>query len=277
MATGTLMPLPHQQFGDANLNPLALGTLESYQAGTVTAIATYSDVSLTVANPVIITLNSAGRPSVSGTEVGVYLTPGQSYKFILKDSTGAVIWTQDNVSAVPTSAGNVDITGTAGEAITAGQVVYLSDGSGSKTTGQWYKADNANPYSSTLPKIAIAPSSITALASGTVRTEGQVTGLSVSAGLTYYVGTSGALTSTKPSNNARRIGVADSATSLILENPRTPPESIADVNGRLTLTTGVPVTIADVTGASAVTIRFTPYKGNRLPLYDGSEVGRAHV
>jgi hypothetical protein len=36
--------------------------------------------------------------------------------------------------------------------------------------------------------------------------------------------------------------------------------------GRLTLTTGVPVTLADVTGAG--TVYFTPYKGNAISLYD---------
>jgi hypothetical protein len=38
--------------------------------------------------------------------------------------------------------------------------------------------------------------------------------------------------------------------------------------GRLTLTTGLPVTIADVTGAT--TIYFTPYMGNKIALYDGA-------
>lgn len=41
--------------------------------------------------------------------------------------------------------------------------------------------------------------------------------------------------------------------------------SICD--GRLTLTTAVPVTTADVTGATNV--YFTPYKGNKIALYDG--------
>lgn len=40
--------------------------------------------------------------------------------------------------------------------------------------------------------------------------------------------------------------------------------------GRLTLTTAVPVTTSDVTGAT--TIYFTPYKGNRIALYDGTSV-----
>lgn len=39
--------------------------------------------------------------------------------------------------------------------------------------------------------------------------------------------------------------------------------------GRLTLTSGTAVTTADVTGAT--TIYFTPYKGNRIALYDGSK------
>jgi len=40
-------------------------------------------------------------------------------------------------------------------------------------------------------------------------------------------------------------------------------------NGRLTLTSGTPVTTADVTGAT--TIYFTPYAGNLVALYDGSQ------
>lgn len=39
-------------------------------------------------------------------------------------------------------------------------------------------------------------------------------------------------------------------------------------NGRLTLTTGVPVTTSDVTAAA--TLYFTPYKGNQIGIYDGS-------
>lgn len=39
-------------------------------------------------------------------------------------------------------------------------------------------------------------------------------------------------------------------------------------NGRLTLTTAVPVTTADVTGAT--NIFFTPYRGNTIGLYDGA-------
>jgi hypothetical protein len=43
---------------------------------------------------------------------------------------------------------------------------------------------------------------------------------------------------------------------------------IGIVEGRLTASTGVPVTIADVSGTA--NIYFTPYGGNRIALYDGS-------
>ena len=39
--------------------------------------------------------------------------------------------------------------------------------------------------------------------------------------------------------------------------------------GRLTLTSGTPVTTADVTGAG--TIYFSPYNGSRVAIYDGSK------
>jgi hypothetical protein len=41
-------------------------------------------------------------------------------------------------------------------------------------------------------------------------------------------------------------------------------------SGRLTLTSGTPVTTSDVTGASAETIYYTPYKGNQISIYNGT-------
>lgn len=44
--------------------------------------------------------------------------------------------------------------------------------------------------------------------------------------------------------------------------------SLFDVGGRLTLTSGTPVTTANVTAAA--TVYFTPYKGNNISLYNGN-------
>lgn len=240
----------------------------TYVAGTTTPATTFSDNAGTAnANP--IQADSAGRFTA-------YLLSGSAYKFVFESacsppSHGTVLRTADNISGVPASAATVDVTGTAGETIAAGNCAYLSDGSGSKTTGQWYKCDTANLYSSTLPEIGIAPSAIVSGASGTIRVAGSVTGLSVSVGSTYYVGAAGAL-STTASNGARTMGVADTATSLIVAaNPAVNPSGGFADDFRLSLTTATCVTTGDVTGASSIFL--TPCTGNRLTLFDTT--GRA--
>ncbi|HYE84731.1 MAG TPA: hypothetical protein VEA16_00145 [Vicinamibacterales bacterium] len=273
MPTGTVAPYMRLQFFDNSGDPLSSGTLETYEAGTSTAKATYSDVSLSVANPTTITLNSAGRPQVSGSEVAIYLSPGTSYKFILKNSAGSIIWTADNIGAVPASNVDVDLTGTAGEAISAGDLVYLSDGSGSLTAGRWYKADADLPYASIHAVLGFAPAAISSGASGTIRLAGTMTGLSgLAAGSDYYVSaTAGGLTATAPTN-ARLVGRALSTTALAINfGPGwflDGGEALRVADGRLTLTTATPVTTSDVTAAT--TLYYTPHVGNRIALFDGS-------
>src|SRR5258706_11534417 len=130
MATGTYSPWIPQQFFNNNGDPLANGSIETFIAGTSTHLATFSDVNLTVPSGNPIPLNSAGYP----TSGAIFLSPGQSYKYIRRDSTGSQIApSYDNISAIPGSSAGVDIIGTAGEALPAGRAVYLSDGTGGKT------------------------------------------------------------------------------------------------------------------------------------------------
>lgn len=267
MATGTLSPDARLQFFDNNGLPLAGGKLLTYVAGTTTPQATYSDVGLTVANANPIILNASGRPSSAGVEIGVFLTPGASYKYVLQSSASVQIWTQDNISTVPGSSANLDITGTAGETLTAGQVVYLSDGSGGKNAGQWYKADNTLAYSSVLPQVGMVPAAITSGQSGTIRLGGQMTGLSsLTIGSDYYIGVAGALTVTAP-KMARLLGRADSTSSLLIGLPSVP--LVAWVNDfRLTLETGVPLSTTDQTAKTSLFC--TPMTGNRIDLPDSN-------
>jgi hypothetical protein len=67
--------------------------LYSYNAGTTTPRATYTDYLLGTPNPNPLVLDSTGRPTGGN---GIYLAP-QSYKFVLKTSGGATIWTRDNI------------------------------------------------------------------------------------------------------------------------------------------------------------------------------------
>lgn len=268
------MPWISQQFLDSSGNPVNSGKLCTYAAGTSTPLATYSNVGLSVANANPVRTSSNGRPTTGA----IYLTPGQSYKFELYTagsdatcSTGTLLWSLDNVAAVPSSSGNVDVTGTAGEAINAGDAVYLSQGIGGTTTGRWYKTDADLTYaSSTATLVGIAPVAISSGVTGSFRLVGKVTGLSgLTAGMDYYASaTAGGVTATAPTN-AVFLGRAESTTVLVLRPapvraPRGPPD------GRLTLTTGVPVTVTEVTAAT--TVYYTPYGGgNEIDLFDGSQ------
>lgn len=87
-----LLPDLYQVWRDANGNPLAGGSITSYQAGTTTPLATYTDFSAGTPNTNPIVLDSAGAANVwLGTS---------AYKFVIKDSLSNVIRTIDNVSYI---------------------------------------------------------------------------------------------------------------------------------------------------------------------------------
>lgn len=85
-----LSPAPRFQAIDDNGDPVAGGLLYTYAAGTSTPIATYTTQAGTVANANPIVLDTSGRAAI-------YITEGTGYKFVLKDSLGATIYTQDNI------------------------------------------------------------------------------------------------------------------------------------------------------------------------------------
>lgn len=263
--TGTVMPAPKfTAFTNAGA-PCDGCKLYTYAAGTTTLQNTYPNSSLTPGtentNPIV--LDSAGRATV-------YLSP-TSYRFDLYTSANVLIWSVDNVRSISPFA-NLDVSGTAGEAISAGNVVYLSDGSGGLTVGRWYKADATNAYSSsTAVVVGMAPNAISIATSGTIRLAGSLTmpSASLTTGTAYYAsGTPGALTSTAPANS-RLIGLADSTSTIILRIQTTTPSILPlGCQGRITLTSGTAVTTSDVTAAA--TVYYTPYKGDRCSLYDSA-------
>jgi len=85
-----LSSVPKLQFFDANGDPLVGGKLYTYAAGTTTPLATYTDSTGATPNTNPIILDSRG-------EANVWLT-AVAYKFELKTSADALIWTVDNIS-----------------------------------------------------------------------------------------------------------------------------------------------------------------------------------
>jgi len=77
--------------------PLSNGTLNIYLAGTTTPSTLYTD-DVGTATGAVITLNTRGYPSISGNTVLLYALAGVEYKIVLKDRTGAIIYTIDDIS-----------------------------------------------------------------------------------------------------------------------------------------------------------------------------------
>ena len=212
MATGTIIPSPKFTGFDANGNPLAGGKLYTYVAGTPSdPQTTYSNVELTSPNANPVVLDSAGVATV-------FVSAGTSFKYVLKDSADVTIWTADNIGAVPKSTATLDVTVTAGEAISALDAVYISQGDGSKTSGSAYQTDADETYSSSLAiTIGLAPAAIASEETGSIRLGGALGGYTgLTAGATQYVSaTAGALTGTPPANE-RIVGQAVSTTEVML-------------------------------------------------------------
>ena len=272
MASGTLAPSPYLTVLDGNGNPVPGARIYTYAAGTTTPIATYTDAALTVANHNPIIADAAGRYTA-------YLVPGTGYLFDIQSSTGTSIDTVDNILGVPSSASTIDIAGTAGVAITAGQSVYLSTGTGgAPTAGKWYLADADNTYSSTLPIVGVAVDSIALGGTGTIRLAGSVSnpsvdgGGSLTVGNTYYVSTTaGSITTTAPAN-AKVVGLAQSSTTLVVsyQSPIALPLTVVNGGtGQSTLTTAYGVLTAGTSATGAVQT-VTPGTTNKMLVSGGS-------
>jgi microcystin-dependent protein len=121
-----------QQFFDNNGIPLNGGLLYTYQAGSTTALTTYTDISGSIANSNPIVLDSAGRSSNE-----VWLTYGLNYKFVLKTSAGVTIGTYDNIYGI------VGVQTAVGTTIPTGMISLWYGSIGSVPSG-WYLCDGSN-------------------------------------------------------------------------------------------------------------------------------------
>ena len=122
-----------QQFFDNNGIPLSGGLIYTYQAGSSTPLATYTDVNGTTANANPIVLNSSGR-----LDNEVWLTYGYNYKFVLKTSAGTTLGTYDNLYGI------IGVAGTStGTTIPTGMISLWYGSIGSVPSG-WYLCDGSN-------------------------------------------------------------------------------------------------------------------------------------
>lgn len=238
MSAGTIMPAPWFTGLDDDGNPISGGFLYVYMAGTSDEATVYHDADLGTPWTQPIELDGAGRAVV-------FLEPGNSYTFRLEDASHVLVKETPFVDAVPAAANALVAPGTLGETIAAGDCCYLSDGSGSKTAGKWFKAQANNAYASTTPTIGfpltggVLNDVVSFALGGDLELPGPLT-----VGATYYVdpSTAGDITPVQPTGPgalARRVGQAPTALRLLVSaNPPTAPGTTA-TNGNFILASQV--------------------------------------
>lgn len=233
-----LSPLLNDQQADANGAPLSGGRIYTYVAGTSTPIATYIDADGLTAQSNPIVLNSAGRP-----DYPIWLPAGQAVKLVLKTSADVSVDDWDNVTGI-------------------------NDPSLSNAVDQWVTFAGSPSY------INATSFSVAGDQTGVLQVGRRVklanTGGTVysSIGTSTYNPGSGLTTVTlQNSSGSLDSGLSQVGYGLISAKDHSlPAVGAAQTNGfRLTLTSGQPVTTADVSAAS--TLYACPYKGNEIALY----------
>jgi len=112
------------QFFNNDGLPLNAGKIFTYQAGSTTPLATYTDSSGLIANTNPIILGTDGRPPST-----IWLTQGFFYKFVLKTSADVTIQTYDNLYGI------IGATPPAATPIPAGGIFLWSGSIGSIPAG----------------------------------------------------------------------------------------------------------------------------------------------
>ena len=120
------------QFFDTNGVPLNAGKIYTYQAGSSTPLATYTDNAGLVANTNPIILGTDGRPPNE-----IWLSDGYFYKFILKDSSDVTIQTYDNLYGI------IGTSPAPATPIPTGAILLWSGSIGSIPAG-WYLCNGSN-------------------------------------------------------------------------------------------------------------------------------------
>lgn len=120
------------QFFDSNGLPLNAGKIYTYQAGSSTPLATYTDNAGLVANTNPIILGTDGRPPNE-----IWLTDGYFYKFVLKTSADVTIQTYDNLYGI------IGTSPAPATPIPSGCILLWSGSIGSIPAG-WYLCNGAN-------------------------------------------------------------------------------------------------------------------------------------
>lgn len=254
------------QFFSGN-TPLNGGLVYTYAAGTTTPQPTFTTSTGSTPNANPITLSANG---IMPQEM--WLTAGIAYKIIVTDSVGTVIYlyTMDNLSGI----NDFSSIPTGSEWIASGLTpTFVSTSSftvpGDQTvTGSGFFTANRRLFvMETAGTIYGVVTSASVTSSITTVNVSMDAGAVIDAGITAV--SYGLLNSVNPSIPQYLVAGSGAGVSYANGIPTISALGLLTVDFRLTLTTLTPVTTVDV--AAATTIFCSPYKGNRIALYNGTQ------
>jgi hypothetical protein len=124
---------------DSNGDPAVGWTITSYTAGSTTPQATYQDANGNTAHANPLTLNARGEPSAP-----IWLTAGVTYDLVLKNSSGSIIRTVEDVTGVNDTTTSVDqwVSGPTPTYVTATSFTVAGDQTATFTAGRRLKTTN---------------------------------------------------------------------------------------------------------------------------------------
>ena len=231
-----------EQFFDNNGIPLSGGLLYTYQAGSSTPLATYTDINATTANSNPIVLNSSGR-----LDNEIWLTYGYNYKFVLKTSAATTLGTYDNIYGI------VGVQTAVGTTIPTGVITLWYGAIGSVPTG-WYLCDGSNGTPDLRDKFVVGAGSTYSVAATGGSTDAIVVTHNHTATSTSTVTDPGHVHNLSNANNANISGGGS--------QPNYTPGYGAASGVVLTNTTGITVATATTTanaGTSGTNANLPPY------------------
>lgn len=265
----TLPALP-LRLTDANGNILAGAKMYVFDAGTTTPTDCYTSSALSVAHPNPLVADSGGLFDEAFFAAG-------TYKIRFTTSADATVWEVDNYT-VEASGSQVDFptaVKTANFSVSADDrgTVFLCDASGAPGLNIICSADSEE-LTDGFPFFVV---NIGATGSATIQGNGsQTVDGAASQDITTQYGSVGYVSrgaagwqSVMKSNLGDFITPVSFASSITFASGSSIVGGpLIDPSGRLTLTSGTAVLTSDVTAAT--TLYFTPYKGNRIALYNGT-------
>jgi len=229
------------QFLTATGLPLAGGKIYTYQAGSSTPLATYSDNGGIYANANPIVLGADGRPANE-----IWMTYGYNYKFILTDANDVQIQSYDNLYGI------IGTAPSSGATIPAGLISLWSGAVGSVPSG-WYLCDGSNGTPDLRDRFLVGAGSTYAVGA---------TGGSADAIVVSHTHTASSSSSVSDPGHTHTINQGTGYSSGSAGRPATDDSSAASTMDSNSATTGISVSTSTTIASAG-----TSGTGQNLPPY----------